>query len=620
MKKFTYVIMIAAVFLFGFISSITTSAATTESITEETEWSGTVEGVKELTFIPAETGFYNVRLTDSEDTYTNVSFLTENNVQVMDTIIEYGIGIYMRNAIFLIKGKEYKVKIECNDELDDGELMAGDVSLLISKSSDNALALTESKKATNAVQNGNSICTYTPAESGTYSFTFQPKTGKPSYDIDLYALQGESFNKITKWSRRLYYQYTSTLFQLKAGTEYYFIVNYSGGECEDGTELPAYSSIKQSNTIASIELREEPLINSYDIVVSLFTGSIKINYTNGTSDIIGFSDMNQFDINAEYLGERDDTYHFKPGKQKVKFTYLDVFEITSELDVLTKVQYAGNEYGNLTADQKISVNPDSWYHTQYKFTPKENGYYLLWYSTQNNLPLKDLYSEWEYTLYDSQDREIEWLQGKGFKLKANEDYCFEIYLGNNLTQYTFTYWLGLDTEHVHTYSPWTTTKPATTTENGMEERTCTDCGAVETRTISKIPVSIGNGNNIHPGSNGSTGSTTSVTPRTNANIQSSTPSYSILTKIILKSVKAGGKGKIVVKWKKSAAAKGYQLQYSTSKKFKSKKTKTTNKTSLTIKKLKKKKTYYIRVRAYKTVNGKKSYGKWSSVKKIKIKK
>lgn len=620
MKKFTYVVMIAAVFLFGFISSITTSAATTESITEETEWSGTVEGVKELTFIPAETGFYNVRLTDSEDTYTKVSFLTENNVQVMDKIIEYGTSIYMRNAIFLIKGKEYKVKIECNDELDDGELMAGDVSLLISKSNDNALALTEIKKAANVIQNGNSICTYTPAESGTYSFTFQPKTGKPSYDIDLYALQGESFNKITKWSRRLYYEYTSTSFQLKAGTEYYFIVNDSGGEYEDGTELPAYSSIKQSNTIASIELREEPLISSYDSVVSLFTGSIKINYMIGTSDIIEFSDMNQFDIKAEYLGERDDTYQFKPGKQKIKFTYLDVFEITTELDVLTKVQYAGNVYGNLTAGQKIPVNPDSLYYKQYKFTPKENGYYLLWYSTQNNLPLKGLYSEWKYTLYDSQDREVEWLQGKGFKLKANEDYCFDIYLGNNLTQYTFTYWLGLDTEHVHTYSPWTTTKPATTTEYGMEERTCTDCGAIETRTISKIPVSIGNGNNIHPGSNGSTGSTTSTTPGTNANIQSSTPSNSILTKIILKSVKAGGKGKIVVKWKKSTAAKGYQLQYSTSKKFKSKKTKTTNKTSLTIKKLKKKKTYYIRVRAYKTVNGKKSYGKWSSVKKIKIKK
>ena len=35
--------------------------------------------------------------------------------------------------------------------------------------------------------------------------------------------------------------------------------------------------------------------------------------------------------------------------------------------------------------------------------------------------------------------------------------------------------------------------------------------------------------------------------------------------------------------------------------------------------LKKKKTYYVRVRGFKSYKGKKYYGKWSSVKKIKIK-
>lgn len=622
MKKLTHVIMIAAVFLFGFISSITTSAATAESITEGTEWSGTIEGVKELTFIPAETGFYNVRLTDSEDTYTNVSFLTENNVQVMDSIIEYDTGIYMRNAIFLIKGKEYKVKIECRDEIDDGELLSGDASLLITKSSDNSLALTEIKKAANAIQNGNSICTYTPAESGTYSFTFQPKTGESSYFIDLYALQGESFNIVTKKSRYLYNQYTSTLFQLEAGTEYYFIVNYSGGECEDGTEFPAYSSIKQSNTIASIELREEPLVSSSDIVVFLSAGSIKINYTNGTSDIIQFSDMNRYDINAEYLGERDKESHFKAGKQKVKFTYLDAFEITSEINVLTKVQYAEKIYGTLPAGRKISVDPDFWYYAEYKFTPSRNGYYVLWYNTPDNLALDKLYKEWEFTVHDSQDNEIEWISNKGFKLKANEDYCFEISLGSNLTQNKFTYWLDINTDHIHTYGPWVTTKPSTTTQAGTKERTCTDCGATETKTIDKLtPPALtppaGNENNIQAGSNGSGGA---KKPPVTQDIKPSNPSKTNLAKIVLKSVKACGKGKIKVKWKKSTAAKGYQLQYSTNKKFKSKKTKTTSKTSLTIKKLKKKKTYYIRVRAYKKVNGKKTYGKWSSVKRIKIRK
>ena len=93
-----------------------------------------------------------------------------------------------------------------------------------------------------------------------------------------------------------------------------------------------------------------------------------------------------------------------------------------------------------------------------------------------------------------------------------------------------------------------------------------------------------------------------------------------LSETILQSMKNTKGKKIILKWKKVAGAKGYQLQYATSKKFKAKKTKSTTKTKYTVKKLKKKKTYYVRVRAYTLSNGKKVYGKWSSVKKVKIKK
>lgn len=66
---------------------------------------------------------------------------------------------------------------------------------------------------------------------------------------------------------------------------------------------------------------------------------------------------------------------------------------------------------------------------------------------------------------------------------------------------------------------------------------------------------------------------------------------------------------------------GYEVQYALNKKFKKAKTKTTKKTTFTIKKLKKKKTYYVRVRAYTIdANRKKVQGKWSKVKKVKIKK
>lgn len=80
------------------------------------------------------------------------------------------------------------------------------------------------------------------------------------------------------------------------------------------------------------------------------------------------------------------------------------------------------------------------------------------------------------------------------------------------------------------------------------------------------------------------------------------------------------------KWKKCSNVSGYQLQYSTKKNMKSAKTYTfkgNKTTSKTVSKLKKKKTYYVRVRTYKTVkiNGKNKtyYGKWSSKKAVKTK-
>lgn len=92
----------------------------------------------------------------------------------------------------------------------------------------------------------------------------------------------------------------------------------------------------------------------------------------------------------------------------------------------------------------------------------------------------------------------------------------------------------------------------------------------------------------------------------------------------ISSVKSSKTAQMTVKWKKDAKASGYQITYSTSKKFTKAKTKSVTvksykTTSKTISKLKKGKTYYVKVRAYKTVNGKKIYGTYSAVKKIKIK-
>ena len=99
--------------------------------------------------------------------------------------------------------------------------------------------------------------------------------------------------------------------------------------------------------------------------------------------------------------------------------------------------------------------------------------------------------------------------------------------------------------------------------------------------------------------------------------------YKVVTnprKVQTKLAKSTKKRKITFKWKKTTGT-GYQYQWSTSKNFKKNYlTKTTKKTNVTITTSKSRKTYYVRVRANKThSNGKKYYGKWSTVKKVKVK-
>lgn len=90
----------------------------------------------------------------------------------------------------------------------------------------------------------------------------------------------------------------------------------------------------------------------------------------------------------------------------------------------------------------------------------------------------------------------------------------------------------------------------------------------------------------------------------------------------IKKLSKGSKS-FIVKWtKKSSQVTGYQIQYSRNKNFTNAKkvtVKSYKTTSKKISKLSKKKTYYVRVRTYKTVNGVKYYSSYSAVKKIKTK-
>ena len=96
----------------------------------------------------------------------------------------------------------------------------------------------------------------------------------------------------------------------------------------------------------------------------------------------------------------------------------------------------------------------------------------------------------------------------------------------------------------------------------------------------------------------------------------------VLGKTKIKKLKKGKKS-FTVKWKRQKAGKvGYQVRYSLKKNMKKAKKKTVKKnakTKLKVKKLKSKKRYYVQVRTFKKIAGKKYYSAWSPKKKVKVK-
>ena len=94
------------------------------------------------------------------------------------------------------------------------------------------------------------------------------------------------------------------------------------------------------------------------------------------------------------------------------------------------------------------------------------------------------------------------------------------------------------------------------------------------------------------------------------------------SKMSLTSLTTPAKGKLRAIWKTKSGVKGYQIQYGTRSSFRGAKTYTLTKNTyngVNVSRLKSKKVYYFRVRAYNKVGTKTAYGPWSNVRKVKVK-
>ena len=117
-----------------------------------------------------------------------------------------------------------------------------------------------------------------------------------------------------------------------------------------------------------------------------------------------------------------------------------------------------------------------------------------------------------------------------------------------------------------------------------------------------------------------------VTVKGKRSYKSKIPSTKIQFVITPKKMKTpsakAGKGYVKASWKTEKKVSGYVVQISTNKKFKSGVQEFVMKSgqkSKTVKDLARKKTYYVRTRAFKTIQGTTFYGSWSKTKKIKTK-
>lgn len=169
-------------------------------------------------------------------------------------------------------------------------------------------------------------------------------------------------------------------------------------------------------------------------------------------------------------------------------------------------------------------------------------------------------------------------------------------------------------------NPDTTTasKPNTTTAAKPNTTTAAKPATKPSATVNK-PATTSKKTNTKPASTAKKSSTKPATTQKKSNTTSVAKVK--LAKQTAK-VKANGKKKIKVSWKKNKKASGYEITYSTKKSFKGKKTITikNNKTTRKIiKKLKSKKKYFVKVRSYKQVGKTKIYGAYSKVKTVKVK-
>lgn len=327
--------------------------------------------------------------------------------------------------------------------------------------------------------------------------------------------------------------------------------------------------------------------------------TLTVSKTGGTKTVYTYdnnyytfvdSDGNHFDYDLDFSTSQSKN-HLKPGNDvqcSFRVYNIDVpFKVDIDKNPIASIEYIGN----------ITVSDKD------KHTYDDGDYY------------------YDYTIYQPgakivihyKNKTSDTYICKGFYDEDEKDTYYRFINVNDSED-----WLYIDDHYDYQYkTPWTA---------GGNNLIYIECHSV----ITTIPVTVIPSTPVPnptaaqpapaPAQQAPAPSTSTSAPAAQTTAQPAAPKNN--KKVKVASAKAGKKS-IKVTWKKVKGIKGYQIQYSTNKKFKKgNKTitvKSTKSTSATIKKLKSKKKYYVRMRTYKIVNGKKVYSAWSKAKSVKVK-
>lgn len=412
---------------------------------------------------------------------------------------------------------------------------------------------------------------------------------------------------------------------LQQGKEYYLIAQYF-----DGNPTEVNLRVERVNKVSSVEVVEQPYANTfYTTWISddswatyrwisneawkkgkcsledKFGGKVKVTYENGDSEILSFSEKNKYGYYLIQYITNSGTGHPKPGVYDLHLCYDD-----SGVETVIK---------NGATIKKSSEMP----------TVKENGkvdvpiYYgrgmdgSMTFRLMTGKATRYIITSSPFTIMSASietgDEKTAWwgllTEGKPVALAANSVYYITTQQNGQNVDIGTTGTFSVKSESVK-ISNCTISLQKSYTYTGKAIVPAVEVTEGNSRLRQGINYTISYQNNVNVGTATVTikgkGSYTGSVKKT-FKIQLGVPK--------LKSAKKSGASAVKLSFAKSTGAAGYEIYRATGSSWK--KLATVNATSYTDSNLKKGTTYKYKIRAYSTVNGKKVYSSYSTIKTVK---